>query len=207
MRRIIRRRVRTVFDVVTALATVTVVLFAGALEGRAQAGRGTSDADLKAAVMKQISGLDFGARRPVVAVADGVIMLSGTVSSLWLKEETINRALKAPGRVSVQSDLTIATAESDAKLVAEVVKRITSYSRLSPVYDDIQGSVKNGVVHLLGAMTEERKLEELVERIAKVRGVQAIDNKVTVLPASQSDDQLRVAIANAIYRNRRFTSS
>src|SRR5205809_244028 len=40
----------------------------------------------------------------------------------------------------------------------------------------------------------------IVERVAKVKGVQAIDNKVTVLPANQSDDRLRVQIANAIYR-------
>jgi osmotically-inducible protein OsmY len=40
--------------------------------------------------------------------------------------------------------------------------------------------------------------------VAKVRGVQAIENKVTVLPANRNDDQLRVAIANAIYRNPEF---
>jgi osmotically-inducible protein OsmY len=170
----------------------------------AQGRSATADADIKAAVMKQIAGLDYGGRRPTVAVSGGVIMLSGTVSSLWLKEETINRALKVPGFASLQSDLTIATAESDAKLAAEVLKRISGYNRLSPVFDDITGSVKNGVVHLQGAMTEETKLQDLIERVAKVRGVQAIDNKVAVLPVNQSDDRLRVAIANAIYRNPEF---
>jgi osmotically-inducible protein OsmY len=164
----------------------------------------TSDADIKAAVIKQISGLDYGGRRPTVNVSGGAIMLSGTVSSLWLKEETINRALKVPGRTSVESELTIAKAESDEKLAAEVMKRISSFDRLSPVYDDINGRVRNGVVYVGGAMTDEKNLRDLVERVAKVRGVQAIDNKIALLPANRSDDQLRVAIAQAIYRNPEF---
>jgi hyperosmotically inducible protein len=197
MMRSIRRLVVLVASglITTALATA----------GFAQSGGGlvTSDAGLKAAVMKAISGLDYGGQRPAVTVAGGVIMLSGMVSNLWLKEETINRSLKVPGIASLESDLTIAKAESDAKLAEVVGDRIAKYSRFS-VYDDIRGSVKNGVVRLAGAVTEEKKLEDVVERVAKVRGVQAIDNKVTVLPANQSDDRLRFAIANAIYRNSEF---
>ena len=181
----IRRPLRDVVNGVAVLAAMTVVTFAGAARAVAQGGRFTADADIKAGVMKQISSLDYGGQRPTVAVTDGVIRLSGTVYSLWLKEETINRALKVPGRTSLESELMIVKAESDAKLAAEVLKRISGFDRLSPVYDDIQGGVRNGIVHLLGAMTDEKNLGDLVERIAKVRGVQAIDNKVTVLPASR----------------------
>ena len=186
-----------------AAAAVTSLMFAGAANGLAQGEKAPSDADLKSAVVKQISGLDYGGPRPTVAVSGGVITLSGTVSSLWLKEETINRALKVPGRTELRSELAIAKAENDARLAAEVAKRITSYDRFT-VYDDFQGSVRNGVVHISGAVTEEKKLEDVVERVAKVKGVQAIENKVTVLPANRSDDDLRVAIANAIYRNPEF---
>jgi len=196
------RNVRSAVSAVAAGIAVSVITLAGAPRSLAQGT--TADADIRAAVIKQISGLDYGGRRPTVTVSGGAIMLSGTVSSLWLKEETINRALKVPGRTSVESELTIAKAESDQKLAAEVIKRISSFDRLSPVYDDITGSVKNGVVHIGGAMTDEKNLRDLVERVAKVKGVQAIDNKITLLPANRSDDQLRVAIANAIYRNPEF---
>jgi len=202
MHRNIRRRLRNVVDAVAIVAMI-LVTYEGSSTSFAQSKSATADADIKAAVIKQLSGLDYGGMRPTVSVSGGVIMLSGSVSSLWLKEETINRALKVPGRTELQSDLTIARAESDAKLAAEVVKRITGYDRFT-VYDDFQGSVKNGVVHVSGAVTEDKKLTDVVERIAKVRGVQAIDNKVTVLPANKSDDELRVAIANAIYRNPEF---
>src|SRR4029077_14530827 len=79
----IRRPVR---DLVAVVAAMTVLSFAGATRGFAQGGSVTADADIRAAVMKQIANLDYGGRRPTVAVAGGVIMLSGTVSSLWLKE-------------------------------------------------------------------------------------------------------------------------
>jgi hyperosmotically inducible protein len=203
MRREIRRRLRNVVDAAAVAAATALVTFAGTPTTFAQGKSATADADMRAAVIKQLSGLDYGGPRPSVSVSGGVIMLSGTVSTLWLKEETINRALKVPGRTELQSDLTIAKAESDAKLAAEVVKRITGYDRFT-VYDDFQGSVKNGVVHLSGAVTEEKKLTDVMERVAKVRGVQAIDNKVAVLPANKNDDELRVAIANAIYRNVEF---
>src|ERR1051325_10038251 len=36
----------------------------------------TADADIKAAVIKQISGIDYGGRRPTVTVSGGAIMLS-----------------------------------------------------------------------------------------------------------------------------------
>jgi osmotically-inducible protein OsmY len=199
----IRRPLRKVVHAAAVVVAVNLVASAGATGTLAQSKSATADADIKAAVMKEISGLDYGGQRPTVTVSGGVIMLSGTVSSLWLKEETINRALKVPGRTELQSELSIARAESDAKLAAEVVKRVTGYDRFT-VYDDFQGSVKNGVVHLSGAVTEEKKLTDVVERVAKIRGVQAIDNKVTVLPANRGDDQLRVAIATAIYRNPEF---
>src|SRR5262249_12720999 len=151
----IRRRVRNVVDAAAVVAAMNLVTFAGATAAVAQGTSATADADLKAAGIKQIAGLDYGGPRPTVAVSGGRIKLSGTVSSLWLKEETINRALKVPGRTELQSELTIAKAESDAKLAAEVVKRITGYDRFT-VYDDFQGSVKNGVVHISGAVTEEK---------------------------------------------------
>jgi osmotically-inducible protein OsmY len=163
-----------------------------------QAGAGVSDAELTRNIQKQLSNLDYGSQRPVVMVSGGVVTITGTVATLWLKEETINRALKAEGIVQLVSELTIPRAESDEKLAAEVIDKIQHYD-LFTVYDDFQGSVKNGVIHLGGAVTDPKKLDDVIERLAKIRGVQAIDNKVTVLPANQDDNRLRSAIATAIY--------
>jgi hyperosmotically inducible protein len=163
-----------------------------------RAGAAVSDAELTRNIQRQLSNLDYGAQRPVVTVSEGVVTITGTVASLWLKEETINRALKVEGIAQLVSELMIVKAESDEKLAAEVADKIRHYD-LFTVYDYFQGGVKGGVVRLMGAVTEPKKLNDIVERVAKIRGVQAIDNKVTVLPANQEDDRLRVTIARAIY--------
>ena len=173
------------------------------LTATASARAAVSDAELTRNIQRQLSNLDYGSRRPVVTVKDAVVTITGTVSTLWLKEETINHVLKAEGLESIVSELTIPRAESDDKLAAQVVDTIRHYA-LFTLYDDFQGRVKNGIVYIGGAVTEPKKLTDIVERIAKVKGVQAIDNKVTVLPANQSDDRLRVQIASAIYNLQEF---
>ncbi len=171
-----------------------MILLGAALHARAD----VSDAELTRNIQKQLSGLDYGSQRPAVSVSSGVVTITGTVASLWLKEETINRTLKVAGIGQLVSELMIAKAESDDKLARDVADKIQHYD-LFTVYDDFQGSVKDGVVHLRGAVTEDKKLNDVVERVAKIRGVQAIDDKVIVLPANQDDDRLRLAIAKAIY--------
>ena len=183
----------------TSCALLVVLLLAAA----APAYAAVSDAELTRNIQRQLSSLDYGSRRPVIAVSGGVVTVTGTVVSLWLKEETINRILKVQGIESIMAELMIPRAESDEKLVLEVGDKIRHYD-LFTVYDDFQGRVKNGVVYLGGAVTEPKKLTDVVERVAKIKGVQAIENKVTVLPANQSDDRLRVQIANAIYRMPEF---
>jgi hyperosmotically inducible protein len=162
-----------------------------------------SDSQIKADVQRRLAGLDLGSSRVTVDVMDGVVTLSGTVTTLWLKEEAVNRARKASNVQSLVADLTIPKAENDLAIAREVSDRIRHYG-LYGVYDSVDGGVHNGVVRLVGAVTEPKKAADIVERVAKVRGVQAIDSQVEVLPVSQSDDRLRVTIANAIYSDEAF---
>src|SRR3954471_22680574 len=119
-------------------ALLVVLLLAAAASAQAA----VSDAELTRNIQRQLSNLDYGSRRPVVSVSGGVVSIEGTVASLWLKEETINRILKVEGIESVMSDITIAKAESDAKLAEDVIKAVRSYS-LYTVYDDFQGRIRN----------------------------------------------------------------
>src|SRR5205085_11757992 len=103
---------------------LVLLLVAAAAPARAA----VSDAELTRNIQRQLSNLDYGSRRPVVAVKGGVVSIEGTVASLWLKEETINRMLKVHGIESVKSDLTIAKAENDAKLAKAVLKAMRGHS-------------------------------------------------------------------------------
>src|SRR5437762_1290467 len=137
---------------------VALLLLAAAVPAHAA----VSDAELTRNIQRQLSNLDYGSRRPVISVSGGVVSVTGTVVNLWLKEETINRILKVQGIESIMADLMIPKAESDEKLVIEVGDKIRHYD-LFTVYDDFQGRVKNGIVYLGGAVTEPKKLTDVVE--------------------------------------------
>jgi hyperosmotically inducible periplasmic protein len=184
------------------LAAVAVAALIAGVEPAAGAAAAT-DSQIKAEIGRQLARLDPGAARLSVDVKDGVVSLSGDIGTLWLKEEAIRRALRVDGVQSLQADLVIPSAENDQALVREVSDRIRHYD-LYGVYDEIAGRVSQGKVRLEGAVTEPKKADDIYERVAKVKGVQAIDNRIEVLPASQSDDRLRVAIATAIYRDQAF---
>jgi osmotically-inducible protein OsmY len=180
------------------LGAVAVVLAASAATAAAPA-----DSQIKSEVQRQLAKVDASASRLTVDVRDGVVMLSGGVATLWVKQEAVKRALKVNGVHSLMADITITRAENDATLLRQVGDAIRHYD-LYTVYDNIEGRVRSGTVRLEGAVTEPKKSSDILERVAKVRGVQAIDNGIIVLPASQNDDRLRVAIATSIYRDEAF---
>jgi hyperosmotically inducible periplasmic protein len=184
------------------VAVAAAALIAGLTSPVAAA---VTDSQIKAEVSRQLARLDPGAARLSVDVKEGVVSLSGDIATLWLKEEAVRRTLKVEGVHSLRADLVIPGAENDQVLVREVSDRIRRYD-LYGVYDNIEGRVSHGRVRLDGAVTEPKKADDILERVAKVKGVQAIDNRIEVLPASQADDRLRVAIATAIYRDEAFVN-
>jgi hyperosmotically inducible periplasmic protein len=161
------------------------------------------DSELKADIQRVLAGLDMKGPRLTVEVHGGAVTVSGMVPSLWVKEDAVNRVVKAGHFASFTADITIAQAESDEALARAVGNSIRGYSRYS-VFDVIQGRVRSGKVTVAGAVTEPKKLDDLLTRIAKIHGVQAIDNQLAVLPNSDSDNRLRSEIVDAIYRDQVF---
>ena len=162
-----------------------------------------SDSQIKTNVEHNLSKLDLGSSPVKVSVRDGVVTLSGTVPSLWLKQEAVTRARKADAVKSVVADLTVRRAESDQKLADEIAKQVRQYVFYT-IYDDVEGAVHDGVVTLTGKVTMPYKASEIGDRVARVPGVQEVDNKISTLPVSTFDDQLRVTIAQQIYRDPMF---
>ena len=91
----------------------------------------------------------------------------------------------------------------DVQLADKVASAISQYTRYT-VFDDIGGVVENGVVTLSGKVTMPYKRDDIEKRVAKVAGVQRVDNRVTVLPVSSFDDELRRRLARSIYGNSNF---
>lgn len=137
------------------------------------------------------------------SVKNGDVFLSGMVPHVWAKQKAIELALEAPGVQAVESELTIASAESDEDLAESISDRILRYAFFT-VFDDVNLSVKNGVVTLTGRVTMPYKADQIGEMVARILGVQELVNEIETLPVSQGDTRLRAAISRAIYGDPMF---
>ena len=89
------------------------------------------------------------------------------------------------------------------QLFMNIRKQVLEYPHYT-VFDSVRVQMNGGTVTLLGKVTTPEKKDDIEKRVAGVRGVVAVKNLITVLPASGSDDDLRVGIANALYNHPSF---
>lgn len=99
---------------------------------------------------------------------------------------------------------TVAAAQpKDFQILKDVAASVDGYTQFT-IFDDISAGVKDGVVTLTGKVTMPYKRNDIEKRIAKVAGVQTVVDKITVLPVSTFDDELRYRIARSIYGHSNF---
>ena len=91
----------------------------------------------------------------------------------------------------------------DPQISGEVVVELRNYSNLT-IFDDVNADVRDGIVTLTGKVTMPFKRDEIETRVARLDGVREVRNRITVLPASTFDDELRAQIARAVYGNAAF---
>ena len=91
----------------------------------------------------------------------------------------------------------------DMRIAYETVSSVNGYSDFT-VFDDVSVHVEDGVVTLAGKVTMPHKRDELANRVARLDGVTQVLNKITVLPLSRFDDDLRHQIARSIYGHANF---
>ena len=142
-------------------------------------------------------------RRLEVAVDGSEVTLTGRLDSFWLKSEAIRRALEVDGVETVVSEITLPEG-SDESIIDGVSRAVLNYPYYT-VFDYLDGRVENGVVTLIGRVTSERdKRDEVFERVAKVRGVQDVQNEIIQMSPSTADNRLRNALAQQIFNNIHF---
>lgn len=170
--------------------------------------QGAPSSDLQAArIARDVADSLQGERdlRDVEVLVEGdVVTLEGRLGTFWAKDQAIKRVLAVEGVASVVSELEIPRAEDDTAVAQGVVRAIQGYTYYT-VWDQIDGNVNDGVVSLSGLVTPDRdKIDEIFERVAKVRGVQDVRNGILRLPESQRDQELRQAIAYRVFRSEHF---
>ena len=91
----------------------------------------------------------------------------------------------------------------DFQIAKDVVSAVNRYAYFT-IFDDITIGVDDGVVTLDGKVTMPYKADEIRKRVVKVDGVKEVQNRISVLPVSSWDNELRYRIARAIYGNSNF---
>ena len=105
--------------------------------------------------------------------------------------------LVLPGAVMAQGE------RKNLQVFNDIAQEVVTYPRFT-VFDDVTGSVDQGVVTLKGKVTMPYKVKEIERRVSRVVGVTQVRNEIEVLPVSFFDDELRYGIARSIYGNPAF---
>jgi osmotically-inducible protein OsmY len=134
-----------------------------------------------------------------VAVADGVVTLTGSVSSLWMKLEAEKAAKRVYGVRAVANDiqLNLTSRRSDSELARDAVEQLESHILIPS--DKIKVTVRDGWVTLEGEVRWQfqRKLAESAVR--KLVGVTGITNSI-VIKTKVSPDKVQEQIEAALRR-------
>jgi osmotically-inducible protein OsmY len=92
---------------------------------------------------------------------------------------------------------------TDAELALDVRRAILAYPQTT-IFDDYAFKVEQGTVTLLGSVQRPHRSKDVEERVARLAGVRAVVNRIEVQPPSSFDDDVRRALARAIYNVDRF---
>jgi len=139
-----------------------------------------------------------------ISAVGSEVTLTGELETFWAKSEAIRRALEVDGVQTISSEVVIPPPESDEALTEEIAKAVQRYSHYT-VFDHIAASVTDGRVSLFGKVTPDRdKAGDLFERVAKIRGVQDVQNQIETLTPSSGDARLRNAIVRQVFRSTHF---
>jgi osmotically-inducible protein OsmY len=135
-----------------------------------------------------------------VAVKDGVVTLTGFVSSYWEKDAAEKAAKRVYGVKAVANDLEVKllSTRTDPEIARDVMHELESH--VSIPADNIKATVRNGWVILEG--TVEWQYQKLIAESAvkKIKGVIGVANNIEVKPTVSSTD-IKSKIEEALRRS------
>src|ERR1019366_3468011 len=169
------------------------------------AGERISDAQIVAEIQNKLYHAKVPQHGDVqVAFSSGIATLTGAVDSVGVKQAAERAAQKVDDVAQVIGQITVHAEDvTDRQIVEKARKEIVTYSFYG-IFDNLELRAENGVLTVGGQVSEPSKKSDIGNFLAYVKGVSQVQNNLEVLPASIYDDQLRMAIARAIYNDPYF---
>ena len=179
-----------------SLLGISHISLAAPLASAAQADEGSTAAGAAAAKLNHKQYRDVK-----VAVENSIATLTGTVDLFEYKADAEKSVRKAKGVSAVRNLIEVAgPSVPDSELQAKLGEKLT-YDRIGygNTFNAISLSVQNGVVTLGGHARTDVDKDSALALVSTYPGVKDVIGEIEVDPASIMDDQIRIAVARAVY--------
>lgn len=184
---------------ISALISLALALPLAAL-AQSPAPTNQNDAKIQQEVDKRIKKGGDHLKNVTATVQNGEVTLNGSVNRLYNKLNLERKVSGTNGVEGVRDHITVSSTASDAQLEKTIADKLR-YDRAGYglVWNAISLRVQNGVVTLSGLVREPVDKDSAMAIVENTPGVKAIEDDLEVAPNSPFDDQIRVAVAQAIY--------
>lgn len=135
---------------------------------------------------------------------NGVATLSGTVDSVGVKMDAERATRKVDDVTQLVDNIQVQTGDVTPQQIVERARHeIVTYYAYS-IFDWIVLQPEGNTLIVKGEVTQPYKKGDIGNFLAHIKGVADLRNELEVLPTSEYDDSLRLAIARAIYNDPYF---
>ena len=135
-----------------------------------------------------------------IAVKDGVVTLSGYVSSYWEKDAAEKAAKRVYGVKAVANDIHVklSMVRTDPEIARDIVREFESNVGIPA--DKIKVTVKNGWVTLEGKVDWQYQMALAESSVKKLKGVLGVINNIKVTP-NVTPTEIKSKIEEALKRS------
>jgi len=112
-------------------------------------------------------------------------------------------AIAATTDEASQQSAPSASARLEQRLSSEVRHELNMIPQFT-VFDNLAYRVDGGTVTLLGQVRDAIVKDSAEARVKRLEGVERVDNKIEILPASFNDDRIRGRVARAVFNDPRL---
>lgn len=161
---------------------------------------GRYDQQIEREVTRRLSSKDK-LKNVRATVEDGIVTLQGTVDLYMYKEDAERAARKVEHVAGVRDMIAVGGNPIPDGQLRDMLADKLRYDRISQgiVFNALTVGVKNGVATVGGNVRDYADKASALAIVAKTPGVRDVVDQIEVAPVSIYDDDLRVAIARAIY--------
>lgn len=139
-----------------------------------------------------------------IAFQNGVATLTGSVDCVGVKADAERAARRVDDVDQVVNRITVNPGDAGpAGIVQQARKEILTYPFYT-IFDNIELQMRGNALTVLGQVTQPYKKTDIGNFLEHIKGVTELTNNLQVLPVSDFDDQLRLAIARAVYDDPNF---